>query len=102
MCNIAGYNGNENAADLLLEMMKKQEGFGGGYYSGITTLHEGMIYHAKVVGNVTALCKETNAEDFPGTISIAHSRPKLGGGTEWGHPFETIFPHLKRIWRSMK
>ena len=40
MCNIAGYIGKKNAAPILFEMMKKQEGFGGGYYTGITT-HDG-------------------------------------------------------------
>ncbi len=87
MCNLAGYIGKKNAAAILLEMMGKQEGFGGGYYSGIATLHEGKIYHAKVIGNFATLRRETDAENFPGTIGIAHTRPKLGGGKEWGHPF---------------
>lgn len=87
MCNVAGYVGNDSAAKVLLEMMKKQEGFGGGYYSGLATLHEGKIHHAKVVGNFETLRKETNAENFPGSVGIAHSRPKLGGGVEWAHPF---------------
>jgi glucosamine--fructose-6-phosphate aminotransferase (isomerizing) len=87
MCNIAGYIGNDSAAEILLKMMEKQEGFGGGYYSGIATLHEGKIYHAKVVGNFETLRKETDAANFPGSVGIAHSRPKLGGGIEWAHPF---------------
>ncbi|OGV49054.1 MAG: hypothetical protein A2017_02785 [Lentisphaerae bacterium GWF2_44_16] len=87
MCNIGGYIGNENAASVLLEMMEKQEGFGGGHYSGIATLHEGKIYHAKVVGNFATLRKETDAEKFPGNIGIAHSRPGMGGDREWAHPF---------------
>ena len=31
MCNIAGYVGTKRAAPILLEMMKKEEGFAGGY-----------------------------------------------------------------------
>ena len=30
MCNVAGYIGSERAAPILLDMMEKQEGFGGG------------------------------------------------------------------------
>ena len=45
MCNIAGYVGEKRAAPILIEMMKKQEGFAGGYYTGIATIHKGKIYH---------------------------------------------------------
>ena len=38
MCNIAGYVGTKQAAPILLDMLKKQEGYGGGYYSGIATM----------------------------------------------------------------
>ncbi len=47
MCNIAGYVGERQAAPVLIEMLKKQEGFAGGFYSGIATIHEGRIYYAK-------------------------------------------------------
>ena len=87
MCNIAGYVGTKRAAPILIEMIKKQEGFAGGYYTGIATLHEGKIYHAKVVGDTDKLLDLTEAANLPGNIGILHSRSKSGGGVEWGHPF---------------
>lgn len=87
MCNLAGYIGDRPAADVLLPMMEAQEGFGGGYYTGIATIADGRLYHAKVVGDVAALRRETDAERLPGTVGIAHSRSKSGGDREWGHPF---------------
>ena len=90
MCNIAGYVGSERAAPILLKMMKEQEGFLGGFYSGLATLHEGKIYYAKLTGDVDRLIANTNAMELPGSIGIIHSRSKSGGGDEWSHPFVGI------------
>ena len=87
MCNIAGYVGSERAAPILLKMMKAQEGFLGGFYSGIATFHEGKICYAKLTGDIDRLIQETNAAKLPGSIGIIHSRSKSGGGDEWAHPF---------------
>ena len=87
MCNIAGYVGEKQAAPILVEMIKKQEGFAGGFYTGIATIHEGKIYYAKLTGDTDTLLKETNAWNLPGTIGIIHSRSKSGGGDSWAHPF---------------
>ncbi len=87
MCNIAGYVGSKRAAPILLEMIQKQEGFDGGFYTGIATLHEGKIYYAKLTGDTEKLIKETNAANLPGTIGIIHSRMQSGGGDAWAHPF---------------
>lgn len=87
MCNIAGYIGSKRAAPILIEMMKKQEGFMGGYYSGITTISNGQLYHCKVVGDVDRLTRETDASKLPGNIGLIHSRSKSGGGQAWAHPF---------------
>ena len=87
MCNIAGYIGNQQAAPVLIEMMKQQEGYCGGYYTGITTLHEGKLYHAKVLGAVDKLLSQTNAIHFPGNVGVIHSRSASGGDWHWGHPF---------------
>lgn len=86
MCNIAGYTGNRRAAPILIEMLKREQYFDGGVCTGIATIHEGKLYHAKVVGNVDELLKQTDAINFPGTVGIAHSRP---GGTlaSQAHPF---------------
>ncbi|MBQ9805024.1 MAG: hypothetical protein IJW49_00725 [Clostridia bacterium] len=87
MCNIAGYVGSRSAAPILIEMMKREEGFAGGFYSGIATVHEGKIYYAKLTGDIDRLLAETDAASLPGTIGIIHSRSKSGGGDEWAHPF---------------
>lgn len=89
MCNIAGYvgNGKYEAAPILLEMLRAQEGFAGGYYTGIATIHEGKLYYAKLTGDVDRLTAQTLAASLPGSIGIIHSRSKSGGGDEWAHPF---------------
>lgn len=87
MCNIAGYSGNCTAAPILIDMIKKQEGFCGGFYTGITTFHEGKLYSAKVIGGVDRLLAETDAINFPGTTGIIHSRSNSKGDWRWGHPF---------------
>jgi glucosamine--fructose-6-phosphate aminotransferase (isomerizing) len=87
MCNLAGYVGEERAAPRLLALMRRQEGWAGGYYTGLVTLHEGKLHLRKVVGDLATLCRETDAADLPGTIGIIHSRSKSGGDREWGHPF---------------
>ena len=72
MCNIAGYvgNGKKEAAPILLEMLRAQEGFAGGYYSGIATVHEGRIYYAKLTGDV----------DFASVEPIASAITPVPGG----------------------
>ena len=87
MCNLAGYVGSEAAAPILLEMTARQEGFAGGYYTGIATIAAGRLHYEKVVGDAATLIRETNARDLPGSVGIIHSRSKSGGDVEWGHPF---------------
>ena len=87
MCNIAGYVGTRDAAPILIEMLKREEGFAGGFYSGIATIHEGKIYYAKLTGDIDRLLALTEAAKLPGKIGIIHTRSKSGGGDEWSHPF---------------
>lgn len=87
MCVLAGYIGEKPAAKVLLEMLRREEGLDAGFYTGIATIHEGKLHYRKTVGDVAALLAETDAEDLPGTIGIAHSRTPSGGGREWAHPF---------------
>lgn len=87
MCNIAGYVGDRPAAPILLDMIARQEGFAGGYYTGLATMYEGKIYYAKLTGDTDRLIKNTNAASLPGNIGIIHSRSRSGGGDEWAHPF---------------
>jgi len=86
MCNIAGYTGNKQAAPILIEMLKREQYMDGGVCTGIATIHEGKLYHTKVVGNVDVLLETTDALNFPGTVGIAHSRPS-GTDPRHAHPF---------------
>ena len=87
MCNIAGYVGSENASSILIEMTRRQEGYAGGYYTGIATLCDGRIHSAKITGDLQRLLDKTNAAGLCGSIGLMHSRSKAGGGDEWAHPF---------------
>ena len=87
MCNIAGYVGQRRAAPILIDMIRRQEGMAGGYYSGIATIHEGKIYYAKLTGDIDRLVALTEAADLPGNIGVIHTRSKSGGGDAWAHPF---------------
>lgn len=97
MCNISGYIGNKQAAPVLVEMLKKQEGFCGGYYTGIITYHEGKLYTAKVVGDVDRLLAETDALNFPGTCGLIHSRSRSGGDWHHAHPFVSQDKNLAMV-----
>ena len=87
MCNIAGYVGSKPAAPILIEMMRRQEGFNAGYYTGLATIHEGKILMDKVIGDLDILLRDTKVAEFPGTTGFIHSRSQSGGSVEWGHPF---------------
>lgn len=102
MCVIAGYLGKESAAPVLLEMLRREEGFAGGFYTGIVTIHEGTLHYAKVVGDTETLIHTTNALQLPGTIGLAHSRTKSGGGQPWAHPFIDTFEKLAYIANGAK
>ena len=75
MCNIAGYNGNRAAAPILIDMLRREAIYDGGFSTGIVTVHEGKFYWRKVIGTVDDLLEQTDALSLPGTIGLAHSRP---------------------------
>lgn len=87
MCTLAAYIGSEPAAPRLLDLLAREEGWAGAYYTGLATVHAGKLHLRKVVGDLATLLRETDARALPGTIGIAHSRSKSGGDREWGHPF---------------
>lgn len=86
MCNLAGYTGSKRAAPILIDMIRREQYYDAGYSTGIATIHEGKIYTAKVLGDVDALLKQTDAWDFPGTFGIIHSRPGANYVSH-AHPF---------------
>lgn len=75
MCNIAGYIGKQQAAPILLEMLRRQEPYDGGMSTCIVTIHEGKLYSRKIVGNVDDFSSAFDFSELPGTIGIAHTRP---------------------------
>ena len=97
MCNIAGYVGSRRAAPIIMEMLRREEGFAGGYYSGLATMQGGAIFHEKLTGDTDYLINNKPALACPGNIGIAHSRSKSGGGDEWAHPFVGMSGGCSRI-----
>ena len=89
MCNIAGYAGKRAAAPILLEMLRRQQDFDGGVCTGITTIYDGRLYYRKIVGDVDALIKHTDALYLPGNVGIAHTRP---GGSPENYAFDLAPP----------
>ncbi len=87
MCNMAGYVGRKNAAEVLIEMMRREEGLAGGYFTGIATLDGGKISSAKLIGDTARLLSCTDAAELLGNVGIMHSRSKGSGNGEWAHPF---------------
>ena len=87
MCNIAGYIGKRQAAPILIEMMRREEGYAGGFYTGITVHNGERLVSEKVLGDLAKLEAETPCHDLCGTVGFLHSRSCSGGGREWGQPF---------------
>ncbi len=87
MCNIAGYVGNRQAAPILIEMLKRQEVFDGGYSTGIVTIHEGKFYCKRILGNVEEFLKSFDLSELPGTIGLAHTRP-------YNNQFTQVHPYI--------
>ncbi|MBQ4528641.1 MAG: hypothetical protein II998_11295 [Clostridia bacterium] len=86
MCNISGYIGTKQAAPILVEMLKREEIYDGGYSTGVCTIHNGKLYYKRVLGNVDDFLKEVDLDELPGTIGIAHSRPS-NSFLLHGHPY---------------
>ena len=89
MCNIAGYVGENEATPILLEMIKKQEGLNGGFFTGLATHNGDSLCYRKVQGELATLLKETDADRLKGNMGIIHSRTPSGGNELWAHPFVT-------------
>lgn len=90
MCNIAGYVGTKNAAPILVDMMRCQEGWDGGHYIGMATVSDNKLFLKKDVGSLEMLMEKFDLTTLPGTVGFIHSRTPGGKGQDnehWAHPF---------------
>ena len=94
MSALAGYVGHQPAARVLIDMLRREEGLGGGYMTGIATVANGRLYYEKVVGDLEVLLGETPAANMPGHVGIIHSRGEGTGGRQRAHPFVNDGPDL--------
>ncbi|MEM2634535.1 MAG: glutamine--fructose-6-phosphate transaminase (isomerizing) [Nitrososphaerales archaeon] len=73
MCGIIGYIGEESAATILLNGLKRLE-YRGYDSAGICTIDQNKIQVKKGVGKVDEIHKKLNLTDLSGNIGIAHTR----------------------------
>ncbi len=74
MCGIVGYTGNQNAAPILLDGLKKLE-YRGYDSAGIAVLRGQTVDVHKVTGRIANLCEKTqNGLLSPGLCGIGHTR----------------------------
>lgn len=74
MCGIVGFTGEQNAAPILLEGLKKLE-YRGYDSAGIAVSKDGVISVSKVSGRIANLCEKTeNGANMPGYSGIGHTR----------------------------
>ena len=87
MCVWCAYAGDQQAAPLLWESLRKIEGLWGGYYTGLVTMDENGMHWEKCVGCTEVWRKQYRLEDFPGHAGLIHSRTLSGGDAHRAHPF---------------
>ena len=87
MCGIIGYIGEENAAPILLNGLKRME-YRGYDSAGIATLSDVGIILLKDKGKISEIDKKMNFLGMEGKIGIAHTRWATHGGVtcENAHP----------------
>ena len=93
MCVWCAYAGDQQAAPLLWESLRKIEGLWGGYYTGLVTMDENGLHWEKCVGCTEVWQKQFQLKDFPGCAGLAHSRTPSGGDEHRAHPFVGTSPN---------
>ena len=90
MCGIIAYTGDENAAPILLEGLKRLE-YRGYDSAGILTINDNDQFELKKdVGKVLEIHKRLDLLDLKGSIGIAHTRWATHGGVTQ----ENAHPHI--------
>ena len=89
MCGIIGYIGEENAAPILLNGLKRME-YRGYDSAGIATLSDVGIILLKNEGKISEIDKKMNFLDMKGKVGIAHTRWATHGGVT----YENAHPHV--------
>ena len=79
MCGIVGYVGQQKAASIILEALKRLE-YRGYDSAGMAVLESGEIAVAKKAGRVEVLAKVVAKRHFTGTTGIGHTRWATHGG----------------------
>ncbi len=74
MCQLAAYVGSNDAAPILLESLRLQEGYLGAHATGMATVHGGRIHMVKDNGPVDEVTAKTKIASLRGSTGIAHSR----------------------------
>ena len=87
MCVWTAYAGKKQAAPVIMEALKKIEGYWAGFYTGLAVCDNGEIRFDKCAGHTGIFEQKFSLGDYPGTTGIAHSRTNSGGGANRAHPF---------------
>jgi glucosamine--fructose-6-phosphate aminotransferase (isomerizing) len=74
MCQLAAYTGSRDAAPVLLESLRLQEGYLGAHATGLATIHRRKIHLVKDNGPVDEAIEKTGIASLKGSTGIAHSR----------------------------
>ncbi|MFH2111549.1 MAG: hypothetical protein ABIJ47_09865 [Candidatus Bathyarchaeota archaeon] len=74
MCQLAAYVGSRDAAPILLESLRLQEGYLGAHATDLATIHRRKIRLIKDNGPGDEVVKKTEIASLKGSTGIAHSR----------------------------
>lgn len=87
MCGIVGYIGQQNAADIILNGLRKLE-YRGYDSAGISTCENGQLHTARAKGKLVNLETQLKATPLNGSLGIGHTRWATHGkpSTDNAHP----------------
>lgn len=79
MCGIIAYIGNQKAAPILVQGLRRLE-YRGYDSAGIALQQGGTIARVRAVGKIEKLAEKANIDQLPGKVGIAHTRWATHGG----------------------